>query len=143
MLILHQWICLSTPHLILSTIAQCFHSTMFHNPLCGNYHCFMLFSEPLWILHFSPLELWSLFSPPISSLLASHLFVVVVVNGLMIQFNFGVSGNPAMRQGKPGSGVGLGYGLRFKSPIGHFMVNHAINDFQQRTVYFGISNLIW
>ncbi|KAG6789134.1 hypothetical protein POTOM_005224 [Populus tomentosa] len=53
-----------------------------------------------------------------------------------------VPGNPAMRQGKPGSGVGLGYGLRFKSPIGHFMVNHAINDFQQRTVYFGINNLI-
>ncbi|KAJ6755599.1 OUTER ENVELOPE PROTEIN 36 CHLOROPLASTIC-RELATED [Salix purpurea] len=53
-----------------------------------------------------------------------------------------VPGNPAMRQGKPGSGVGLGYGLRFKSPIGHLMVNYAINDFQQRTVHFGISNLI-
>ncbi|KAG6760744.1 hypothetical protein POTOM_033924 [Populus tomentosa] len=53
-----------------------------------------------------------------------------------------VPGNPAMRQGKPGSGVGLGYGLRFKSPAGHVQVDCAINSFQQKTVYFGISNLI-
>ncbi|KAJ8749916.1 hypothetical protein K2173_013831 [Erythroxylum novogranatense] len=52
-----------------------------------------------------------------------------------------VPGNPAMRQGKPGSGIGLGYGLRFKSPIGHFQIDYAINAFQQKTVYFGISNL--
>ncbi|KAK9279192.1 hypothetical protein L1049_012870 [Liquidambar formosana] len=51
-----------------------------------------------------------------------------------------VPGNPALRQGKPGSGVGLGYGLRFKSQLGHFQVDYAINAFQQRTVYFGISN---
>lgn len=53
----------------------------------------------------------------------------------------GVSGNPALRQGKPGSGIGLGYGLRFKSQFGHFQVDYAINAFQQKTVYFGISNL--
>lgn len=53
----------------------------------------------------------------------------------------GVSGNPAFRQGKPGSGIGLGYGLRFKSQFGHFQVDYAINAFQQKTVYFGISNL--
>lgn len=52
-----------------------------------------------------------------------------------------VSGNPALRQGKPGSGVGLGYGLRFKSPIGHFQVDYAVNAFQQKTLYFGITNL--
>lgn len=52
-----------------------------------------------------------------------------------------VSGNPALRQGKPGCGVGLGYGLRFKSQFGHFQVDYAINAFQQKTVYFGISNL--
>ncbi|KAJ6963945.1 outer envelope protein 39 [Populus alba x Populus x berolinensis] len=74
--------------------------------------------------------------------LYSQFFLSFSVELFYCEFNFGVSGNPAMRQGKPGSGVGLGYGLRFKSPIGHFMVNHAINDFQQRTVYFGISNLI-
>uniref|UniRef100_A0A7N2KMY9 Bacterial surface antigen (D15) domain-containing protein n=1 Tax=Quercus lobata TaxID=97700 RepID=A0A7N2KMY9_QUELO len=50
-------------------------------------------------------------------------------------------GNPALRQGKPGCGVGLGYGLRFKSQFGHFQVDYAINAFQQKTVYFGISNL--
>ncbi|EOY33271.1 Outer membrane OMP85 family protein isoform 4 [Theobroma cacao] len=52
-----------------------------------------------------------------------------------------VPGNPALRQGKPGSGVGLGYGLRFKSPIGHFQVDYAINAFHQKTLYFGITNL--
>ncbi|XP_068338032.1 outer envelope protein 39, chloroplastic [Pyrus communis] len=52
-----------------------------------------------------------------------------------------VPGNPALRLGKPGSGVGLGYGLRFKSQFGHFVVDYAINAFQQKTVYFGISNL--
>ncbi|KAJ4826804.1 Outer envelope protein 39, chloroplastic [Turnera subulata] len=53
-----------------------------------------------------------------------------------------VPGNPALRQGKPGSGVGCGYGLRFKSPFGHFQVDYAINSFHQKTVYFGITNLI-
>ncbi|KAK6247466.1 hypothetical protein QUC31_019031 [Theobroma cacao] len=52
-----------------------------------------------------------------------------------------VPGNPALRQGKPGSGVGLGYSLRFKSPIGHFQVDYAINAFHQKTLYFGITNL--
>ena len=52
-----------------------------------------------------------------------------------------ISGNPALRQGKPGSGVGLGYSLRMKSRLGHFQVDYAINAFQERTVYFGISNL--
>lgn len=51
------------------------------------------------------------------------------------------SGNPALRQGKPGSGVGLGYGLRFKSQFGHFQVDYAVNAFQQKTLYFGLSNL--
>lgn len=57
------------------------------------------------------------------------------------RFNLWVSGNPAMRQGKPGSGVGFGYGLRFKSPVGHFQVDYAINAFQQKTLYFGVTNL--
>ncbi|KAK4369599.1 hypothetical protein RND71_013391 [Anisodus tanguticus] len=52
-----------------------------------------------------------------------------------------VPGNPALRHGKPGNGVGLGYGLRFKSQLGHFQVDYAVNAFQQRTVYFGFSNL--
>ncbi|KAJ9189327.1 hypothetical protein P3X46_000636 [Hevea brasiliensis] len=53
-----------------------------------------------------------------------------------------VPGNPAQRQRKPGSGIGFGYGLRLKSPFGHFHVDYAINSFHQKTVYFGIGNLI-
>ncbi|KAF8397989.1 hypothetical protein HHK36_016915 [Tetracentron sinense] len=53
-----------------------------------------------------------------------------------------VPGNPALRQGKPGSGVGFGYGLRLKSRLAHFQIDCAINALQQRTVYFGISNVV-
>ena len=53
----------------------------------------------------------------------------------------GNSGSPALRKGKPGSGIGLGYGLRFKSQFGHFQVDYAINAFQQSALYFGLSNL--
>ncbi|KAL0460837.1 UNVERIFIED_CONTAM: Outer envelope protein 39, chloroplastic [Sesamum latifolium] len=52
-----------------------------------------------------------------------------------------VPGNPALRHGKPGTGLGLGYGLRFKSHLGHFQIDYAVNAFQQRTLYFGFSNL--
>ncbi|KAL8094339.1 outer envelope protein 39, chloroplastic isoform X1 [Apium graveolens] len=52
-----------------------------------------------------------------------------------------VPGDPAMRHGKPGSGVGGGCGLRFKFPLGHLQVDYAINAFQQKTVYFGFSNV--
>ncbi|KAM7528236.1 hypothetical protein LguiB_031646 [Lonicera macranthoides] len=52
-----------------------------------------------------------------------------------------VPGNPALRHGKPGTGVGLGYGLRFKSRIGHLQVDYAINAFQQKTVYFGFNSI--
>ncbi|CAA0841352.1 Outer membrane OMP85 family protein [Striga hermonthica] len=52
-----------------------------------------------------------------------------------------VPGNPALRHGKPGSGFGFGYGLRFKSPLGHVQVDYAFNAIQQRTVYFGFSNM--
>jgi hypothetical protein len=78
----------------------------------------------------------------------SHYYYGVSLNtlpGVIIlsisEFYIGVSGNPALRQGKPGSGIGLGYGLRFKSQFGHFQVDYAINAFHQKTVYFGISNL--
>lgn len=52
-----------------------------------------------------------------------------------------VPGNPALRHGKPGRGVGVGYGLRFKSPLGHFQVDYAVNAFQQKTVYVGFSSV--
>lgn len=53
------------------------------------------------------------------------------------------SGNPSLRFGKPGSGVGLGYGLRFKSQLGHLQVDLAINSFLQKTIYFGFTNVSW
>lgn len=49
-------------------------------------------------------------------------------------------GNPALRHGKPGHGLCFGYGVRFKSHVGHFQVDYAVNAFQQATVYFGFSN---
>lgn len=52
-----------------------------------------------------------------------------------------VPGNPALRHGKPGNGVGFGYGFRFKSQVGQLQVDYAINAFQQRTVYFSFGNL--
>nr|GEX49268.1 outer envelope protein 80, chloroplastic [Tanacetum cinerariifolium] len=52
-----------------------------------------------------------------------------------------VPGNPGLRHGKPGSGVGVGYGIRIKSPMGHLQVDYALNAFQQKTIYFGFSNV--
>ncbi|GAB4824594.1 Outer envelope protein 39, chloroplastic [Ancistrocladus abbreviatus] len=52
-----------------------------------------------------------------------------------------VPGNPALRQGKPGTGIGIGYGIRVKSPWGHFQVDYAFNAYQQKTVYFGVSSV--
>ncbi|KAH9627420.1 hypothetical protein KSS87_012070 [Heliosperma pusillum] len=52
-----------------------------------------------------------------------------------------VPGNPGLRHGKPGTGVGIGCGLRFKSQVGHFQVDYAMNGYQQRTVYFSITNV--
>jgi hypothetical protein len=51
------------------------------------------------------------------------------------------SGNPALRLGKPGSGLGLGYGLRIKSRFGHFQLHYAINGFNERSLFFGLPNL--
>ncbi|KAH0455473.1 hypothetical protein IEQ34_015505 [Dendrobium chrysotoxum] len=52
-----------------------------------------------------------------------------------------VPGYPAIRQGKPGHGVGLGYGLRLNSHLGQFRVDYAVNALQRKTVYFGINSL--
>ncbi|XP_008787772.1 outer envelope protein 39, chloroplastic isoform X1 [Phoenix dactylifera] len=52
-----------------------------------------------------------------------------------------VPGNPALRHGKPGFGVGLGYGIRFNSQLGQLRVDYAINAFQRKTIYFGINSV--
>ncbi|GLT48646.1 hypothetical protein SLA2020_222570 [Shorea laevis] len=75
---------------------------------------------------------------PLSNMLDGSLFLDC---GTDLRSGRHVPGNPALRQGKPGCGVGAGYGIRFKSPFGHFQIDYAINAFQQKTVYFGITNL--
>ncbi|KAG2371567.1 Outer envelope protein [Vigna angularis] len=78
-----------------------------------------------------------------TDLRSGHLVPGGVTNIILLKLlaNLHFCGNPALRQGKPGSGVGMGYGLRFKSQFGHFQVDYAVNAFQQRTLYFGLSNL--
>lgn len=51
------------------------------------------------------------------------------------------AGNPALRQGKPGSGFGIGFGIRLNSPAGNLKIDYAMNAFQQKTVYIGIGNI--
>ncbi|KAL4393631.1 hypothetical protein AHAS_Ahas02G0071300 [Arachis hypogaea] len=53
-----------------------------------------------------------------------------------------VLGNPGLRKGKPGSGIGIGYGIRFKTELVQITADCAINAFKQRTLYFGINNLV-
>ncbi|GAB2274538.1 Outer envelope protein 39, chloroplastic [Dionaea muscipula] len=50
-----------------------------------------------------------------------------------------VPGSPAMRQGKPGSGIGVGYGIRFRSPLGLFQLDYALNNCLQKMFYFNFS----
>jgi len=51
-----------------------------------------------------------------------------------------VPGNPALRQGKPGFGVGFGYGLHFNTDLGQIRVDYAMNAFSRKTIYFGINS---
>lgn len=51
-----------------------------------------------------------------------------------------MAGNPALRQGKPGFGVGFGYGIHFNTDLGQIRVDYAMNAFSRKTIYFGISN---
>jgi outer membrane translocation and assembly module TamA len=53
-------------------------------------------------------------------------------------FHHSMAGNPALRQGKPGFGVGFGYGIHFNTNIGQIRVDYAVNAFSRKTVYFGI-----
>lgn len=75
---------------------------------------------------------------PLSSMLEGAVFLDC---GTDLGSGRHVPGNPSLRHGKPGTGVGFGYGLRFKSQLGHLQVDLAVNSFNQRTVYFGFSNV--
>lgn len=67
--------------------------------------------------------------------------VAFVDCGTDLRSGYLVPGNPALRLGKPGSGLGLGYGLRIKSRFGHFQLHYAINAFNERSLFFGLPNL--
>lgn len=75
---------------------------------------------------------------PLSSMLEGSVFFDC---GSDLGSSRHVPGNPSLRFGKPGSGVGLGYGLRFKSQLGHLQVDLAVNSFLQKTIYFGFTNV--
>ena len=62
-------------------------------------------------------------------------FTDVIISDCML------SGNPALRKGKPGFGIGSGYGLRFNSRLGELRIDYAINSFKRKTVYFGINSV--
>ncbi|CAN6465141.1 unnamed protein product [Victoria cruziana] len=76
-------------------------------------------------------------SIPLTKLLESALFLDF---GTDLGSGRLVPGNPAFRSGKPGSGVGYGCSLRFRSQVGQVQVDYAINGFQRTSIYFGISN---
>ncbi|GMH12193.1 hypothetical protein Nepgr_014034 [Nepenthes gracilis] len=52
-----------------------------------------------------------------------------------------VPGNPALRRGKPGTGMGVGYSIQVKSHWVNVQLNYAFNAYRQKTVYFQISSI--
>jgi len=53
-----------------------------------------------------------------------------------------IADNPGERHGKPGIGVGIGGGIRFKTPLAQIQLDYAINTFRKGTAYFRISDLV-
>lgn len=51
-----------------------------------------------------------------------------------------IAGNLGRRQGKPGYGYGIGCGIRLNTKLARIKLDYAINAFQQRSFYFGITN---
>ena len=49
-----------------------------------------------------------------------------------------VPGDPAGLRGKPGSGFGIGAGVRVDSPVGPLRLEYATNDHGHRRFHFGI-----
>jgi outer membrane protein insertion porin family len=49
-----------------------------------------------------------------------------------------VPGDPAGARDKPGSGFGVGAGVRVQSPLGQIRVDFAVNDEGDNRIHFGI-----
>ncbi|XP_054800646.1 outer envelope protein 39, chloroplastic-like [Prosopis cineraria] len=65
--------------------------------------------------------------------------VVFLDSGSDLRSSHKVPGNPGVRKGKPGSGFGIGCGIRLKYKLAHITVDYAMNAFQQGMFYFGIN----
>ncbi|XP_078442651.1 outer membrane OMP85 family protein [Wolffia australiana] len=75
-------------------------------------------------------------SVPLARRLESTLFVDF---GTDLGSAHQVPGNPALRQGKPGQGLGAGAGLRWSSSLGQIQLDYAVNDARRTTLYLGVS----
>ncbi len=49
-----------------------------------------------------------------------------------------VPGNPGGIRGKPGSGLGVGAGLRIQSPLGPIRIDYGVNDEGDGRIHFGV-----
>ncbi|MGB3193471.1 MAG: BamA/TamA family outer membrane protein [Limnoraphis sp.] len=49
-----------------------------------------------------------------------------------------VPGNPGGIRGKPGSGLGVGAGLRVQSPLGPIRIDYGVNDEGEGRIHFGV-----
>lgn len=49
-----------------------------------------------------------------------------------------VPGNPGGIRGKPGSGLGVGAGLRIQSPLGPIRIDYGVNDEGEGRIHFGV-----
>jgi outer membrane protein insertion porin family len=75
-----------------------------------------------------------------------YRFPVFSVIGAVLFADFGtdlgsgsdVPGQPAEIRGKPGSGFGVGVGVRVQSPLGPIRIDYAVNDQGASQIHFGI-----
>ncbi|WP_375539706.1 BamA/TamA family outer membrane protein [Oscillatoria sp. FACHB-1407] len=77
---------------------------------------------------------------------AEYRFPIFSIVGGALFVDFGtdlgtaddVPGSPAEVRDKPGSGFGVGLGVRVRSPIGQIRVDYAVNDEGDGRIHFGI-----
>lgn len=72
---------------------------------------------------------------PIFSIVGGALFVDA---GTDLGSGDAVPGDPAGARDKPGSGFGVGAGVRVQSPLGQIRVDFAVNDEGDNRIHFGI-----
>lgn len=73
-------------------------------------------------------------------LVSSVTGTVFVDYGTDLKSGESVIGDPAGARNKPGSGMGVGAGLRLDSPVGPLRFEYAINNFGKGRFHFGIGS---